>query len=69
MARKAKDKPIWAENVYRDAFDRASVQMAIAGEHLKLGEYHRALPELDAAEAQLRSLRDLLGMREKGDGK
>ena len=69
MAKSTKDKAIWASNVYRDAFERARVSMASAGEHLKLGEYHRALPELDAADAQLRSLRDLLGMREKGDGK
>ena len=69
MAKINKDKAVWTENVFRDAFDRASGQMRCAGEHLKRGEYGKALEELDAADAQLRSLRDLLGVREKGDGK
>lgn len=64
---KSKDKAIWTENVYRDAFDRARGQMSSAGEHLKRGEYGKALSELDAADAQLRSIIDLL--RVKGDGR
>lgn len=69
MAKINKDKAVWTESAYRDAFDRASGQMRSAGEYLKRGEYGKALEELDAAEAELRSLRDLLGVREKGDGK
>lgn len=67
MAKSNKDKAILAENVYRDAFDRASVRLASAGEHLQRGEYGKALPELDAVDAQLRSVIDLLRM--KGDGR
>ena len=67
MAKSNKDKAIWTENVYRDAFDRARGQMASAGEHLKRGEFGKALPELDAADAQLRSVIALLRM--KGDGR
>ena len=69
MAKSTKDKAIWASNVYRDAFERASVRMASAGEHLQRGDYGKALPELDEVDSQLRSLRDLLGMREKGDAR
>lgn len=67
MAKSAKDKAIWSENVYRDAFARARGQMSSAGEHLERGEYGKALPEMEAADAQLRSIIDLLRM--KGDGR
>lgn len=67
MAKSTKDKAIWAENVYRDAFDRARGQMSSAGEHLKRGEYAAALQELEAADGQLRSIIDLLNM--KGGGR
>lgn len=67
MAKINKDKAVWTENAYRDAFDRARGQMASAGEHLKRGEYVKAISDLDAADAQLRSIIDLL--RVKGDGR
>lgn len=65
MAKSTKDKAIWASNVYRDAFDRARVSMASAGEHLQRGEYREALPELDAAFKQLHAIIDLLNMKER----
>lgn len=67
MAKITKGKAILTENAYRDAFDRARGQMSSAGEHLKRGEYVKAISELDAADAQLRSIIDLL--RVKGDGR
>lgn len=65
MAKSTKDKAIWASNVYRDAFDRARVSMANAGEHLQRGKYREALPELDAALHQLHAILDLLNMKER----
>lgn len=67
MAKSTKDKAIWASNVYRDAYDRASVQLAGAGEHLQRGDYAAALQELEAADGQLRAIIDLLNM--KGGGR
>lgn len=67
MAKSTKGKAIWAENEYRDAFDRARGQLAGAGEHLQRGDYAAALQELEAADGQLRSIIDLLNM--KGGGR
>lgn len=67
MAKSTKDKAVWASNVYRDAFERASVRLASAGEHLQRGDYGKALPELEAADGQLRAIIDLLNM--KGGGR
>lgn len=67
MAKGTKDKAIWAETVYRDAFDRARGQLTGAGEHLQRGDYAAALQELEAADGQLRAIIDLLQM--KGGGR
>lgn len=63
MAKSSKDKAIWANNVYRDAYTRARDAMMCAGEHLQRGDYGKALQEITAAYRQLHAIIDLLQMR------